>query len=164
MWAVLSWRLVSQAAAMMDADVHIWMMHHQQGRLLCQGMRSKRSLQGPASHDADGSHLVSECPCAAAREDLSSCQGDDLACPEHMMNVAQSDHKHATQEETCMSCYTCILRRARFVCRPPRSSWEAFWRQSGKSWAAMWRPCCWQSRPPMTSKQRWPSALGEGRS
>ena len=31
---------------MMDADVHIWMMHHQQGRLLCQGMRSKRSLQG----------------------------------------------------------------------------------------------------------------------
>ena len=49
---------VPQAAAFMDAPLHILVKLHQQGCLLRQGMRSKRSLPGPASQDADHIHWV----------------------------------------------------------------------------------------------------------
>ena len=59
---------VPLAAANLDTFLHIWMMQHQQGRLLCQGMRSTRSV--PAKMQL--AHCVNKWPCAAAREDLRS--------------------------------------------------------------------------------------------
>ena len=78
---------VSQAAASMDAPLHISMKPHQQGRLLRQGMRSKSSPLGPASQDTDDIHFVNDYPCAAARKDLHSWKNSGLACPMQMTSV-----------------------------------------------------------------------------